>query len=104
VPDNAPNPEQIAGATPPIAPQSAPQTVPSLYDGLRVRLAPFVAAADAATGGALSTGATMAKNLGSQVKDIATDPAQRRDFIHGSLVGMASGTDTGFEGVPTRLP
>lgn len=79
--------------------QSTPQ-VPSIYDGLRVRVAQGLEAADAAMGSPVANTVKAGENLVGQVKDIATDPTKRRDFVHGTLLGMASGSDDALEGVP----
>jgi hypothetical protein len=95
----ADNPEAVAAANPPVAPTPT-ITTPSLYDGLRVRLAPFVAATDAALGGGLPlsqeimSGARAANTVVNQayqeLKDTTLDPKKRLDFLTG-LVQPGSG-------------
>lgn len=94
-----PDQEYVAAATPPVAPT---QPVPSMYDGLRVRLAPFVAAADAAVGGSLiRVGASKANELVNDVydeaKQTALDPDRRVKFLTGAVTAGPEGEELGAE-------
>lgn len=120
--------EQIAASNPPVAPQSAPQLLPpdavdrglssaaNYLQGLRYRFAPeiektekvaapFIAAANAATGGALSTAAKIAqspqgKEVTNAVENTIVDPKSRGEFIKSiPQTGMVIGEE-GAGGIP----
>jgi hypothetical protein len=125
-------PEQVAAINPPIAPQSTPQALPpdavdkglsvagDYLQGLRYRFAPeiqkvekaatpFVAAANAATGGALSINAKIlqtpqAKDVVNSIENTIVDPKSRGEFIKSiPQTGMVIGEEGGG-GIPEGVP
>lgn len=97
----ADNPEAVAAANPPIAPQPQPKEIPSYFDNLRVRLAPTIAGvADVMAGGGIPFSQELAA-AGKEAKNIVTDPHKRLDFLTG-MVGTGGEGENPFEGLRVR--
>lgn len=84
------NLEQQALANPPVAPSPS---IPNLYDGLRVKVAPLIGAANAVSGGAVGQVADLATRVAGNLKDTLTDPHKRLDFFVGMAQPGGEGAD-----------
>lgn len=94
--------ESAALANPPIAPQQQPTGTPSIFDGLRIRLAPLVATVDTVAGG----GVPISKEIGATAqaaKDIVFDPKKRLDFLTGMVGTGGEGELPELEGAAKGL-
>lgn len=89
-------------ANPPVAPPPPVKAVPSWYDGLRVRVAPFVAAADAVAGAGVAPISQTLNAIGQEAKSVATDPKKRTDFLTGMVGSGGEGPENLYEGLRVR--
>jgi hypothetical protein len=91
--------ESLAAANHPVAAQPTPQPVPSLYDGLRVKLAEGANLAATLVGGGITPAKQVenAEAVGQEVKETATNPKKRTNFLTGMVSGPGEEGELGEE-------